>query len=67
MPVKDPYMLSLPPLWKGQAKDIAQIMSDRRPETARPASMADAIRYAIAFTHKQLTEVLNPEDLRDDG
>lgn len=27
---------------------------------------AQAIRYAIAFCHKQLTEVLNPEDLRDD-
>jgi len=66
MPVKDPFMMSLPPLWKNQAKDIAQILAEQRPETTRHASMADAIRYAISFTHKQLTEVLNPEDLSDD-
>ena len=44
MPVKDPYMLSLPPLWKNQARDIAETLSGQRPETTRPVSMDDAIR-----------------------
>lgn len=59
----DRFEMKLPQPFRGQADDLAAILSERRPETTRPMSKAEAIRYAIAFTHKQLTEVLNPEDL----
>ena len=62
----DRFEMKLPEPFRGMAKDIAEILSGNRPELSRDMSLAEAIRYAISFTHKQLTEVLNPEDLRDD-
>ncbi|MGI9487888.1 MAG: GIY-YIG nuclease family protein [Geminicoccaceae bacterium] len=49
-----PFIFDLPSEFEDMACDIADIIS-QTPE--------EAIRYAIAFTHKQLTEVLNVEDL----
>ncbi|MGI9491409.1 MAG: hypothetical protein ACR2QF_03180 [Geminicoccaceae bacterium] len=50
---------------KGFIKEIQSILqeSDSRQKRGRKVSEADAVRYALQFTHKQLTEVLNVEDL----
>ena len=52
-----------------QAYEIADVLTENhiKQGRAKSVSISEAIRYAISFCHKQLTEVLNPEDLRDDG
>ena len=51
-----------------EVTDLVEILGAafQKKGRAKPPKRSEAIRYAIAFTHKQLTEVLNPEDLRDD-
>ncbi len=52
----------------GAVTDIREILQARNAKLGSLMAVTDAeaIRYAIAFTHKQLTEVLNPEDLDHD-
>ena len=51
-----------------QIGEVADILNERNRKQGRVTfvTTSEAIRYAISFTHKQLTEVLNPEDLHDD-
>ncbi len=53
---------------KAWIKEIQGILQDkdRREKRGRKVSEADAVRYAVKFTHKHLTEIINPEDLSDE-
>ena len=57
------FVFDLPPEYRGMAKTIAEIRTQVADGRTAEVSLAEAIRYAIAFTHKHLTEVINPEDL----
>ena len=60
------YLMELPPNYRRMAQEIAALRSKPIDGRTRNVQMAEAIRYAVAFTHKQLTDVINPEDLHDD-
>lgn len=52
----DRFEMKLAAPYRKQAEEIAAKLSEKRPEISRPISVAEAIRYAIAFTHTTLTE-----------
>ena len=62
------FELITTPESEAAADRIADILTEnRRKRGARgKVSKSDAIRWAIMFADKHLTEIINPEDLSDD-